>query len=156
MADDQNPAIDCHVVNVDLHLTLTAVAVIRDADDRVLLTRRADNGLWCLPSGHMEIGETIEGTAVREAREETGLDVITETPVGVYSAPHPYYALRGRQVVALVFLCRVVGGRLRPSEETTAFGWFSASELPDDIVPTHPQRIVDAMAVRSGAPFFLR
>ena len=140
----------------DIRLCPTAVAVILDGDGRVLLTRRMDNGMWCLPSGHMEVGETIEQTVVRETREETGLDVAVEKPVGVYSAPHPYYAAKGKQLVALVFLCRVTGGDLAVSDETTEFGWFRTSDLPPDIVPTHPRRIADAMAVRCGAPFCVR
>lgn len=133
-----------------------AVAVIFDRDDRVLLTRRADNGLWCLPSGRMEEGETIAETVVRETREETGLDVVPERTVGVYSHPHPYYLAKGRQIVALSFLCRVVGGTLTTSDETTEFGWFDPAALPKDIVPTHPERVADALAARSGAGFFTR
>lgn len=143
-------------MKADIQLCPTAVAVIVDREERVLLTRRADNGKWCLPSGHMEVGETIEQTVMREAREETGLVVVAEKPVGVYSAPHPYYAAKGKQPVALAFLCRVTGGELSVSDETTEFAWFKSSELPPDIVPTHPQRITDAMAVRGGAPFFVR
>ncbi len=139
-----------------VRLVPAAVAVILDPEDRVLLTRRADNGHWCLPSGTMEVGESLSETVVRETREETGLDVVAETPVGIYTRPHPYYAAKGKQVVALVFLCRVVGGSLRLSDETTDFGWFDPAALPSDIVPTHPERISDALEVRVGAPFRVR
>lgn len=150
------PPTDCKLMNADIQLWPTAVAVIVDRDGRVLLTRRVDNGKWCLPSGHMEVGETIEQTVIRETREETGLDVVAEKPVGVYSAPHPYYSAKGKQPVAFVFLCRVTGGELSISDETTEFAWFVPADLPADIVPTHPQRIADAMAVRGGAPFCFR
>lgn len=50
-------------------------AVVLDAARRVLLARRADNGLWGLPSGHVEPGETVAEAVAREVREETGLDV---------------------------------------------------------------------------------
>src|SRR5215472_8463510 len=61
-------------------------AVIFDAPrQRVLLTRRADNGLWCLPSGGMEPGESVTDTCVREVLEETGLHVQVLRLIGVYS-----------------------------------------------------------------------
>jgi 8-oxo-dGTP pyrophosphatase MutT (NUDIX family) len=139
-----------------LHIVAVAAAAIFDDSGRVLLTRRADNGLWCLPSGHMEPGESLQETVVRETREETGLDVVAERAVGVYSRPYPYYAKQGRHVVAFVFLCRIVGGRLGLSDETTEAGYFDPAQLPDDLVPTHVERIRDAMAVRDGAEFFVR
>ncbi len=139
-----------------IRLVPSAVAVVFDGEGRVLLTRRADNAMWCLPSGEMEVGESLSETVVRETREETGFDVVVDRPVGSYSAPHPYYAAKGKQVVALAFLCRIVGGALRTSEETTEVAWFDPAALPVDVVPTHPQRIADAIAVRAGAGFFVR
>jgi 8-oxo-dGTP pyrophosphatase MutT (NUDIX family) len=139
-----------------LRLVPSAVAVVFDEAGRVLLTRRADNGRWCLPSGEMEVGESVEEAAVRETREETGLFVVADKPVGVYSRPHPYYAAKGKHVLAFVFLCRVVGGTLGVTNETTEFGWFAPDALPTDIVPTHPQRIDDAVAVRAGGGFCVR
>jgi mutator protein MutT len=139
-----------------IRLVPTAVAVIFNETGEVLLTRRVDNGLWCLPSGRMEVGESIADTVVREVAEETGLEVTVERPVGVYSRPHRYYEQRGLQVVALVFLCRVVGGTLSISDETTEFGYFAPGALPADTVVTHLERIADAVAVRGGAAFVVR
>lgn len=62
-------------------------AVIFDAEGRVLLHRRADNGLWSRPGGAMEIGETVKQCVVREVLEETGLDVRPTALVGIYSDP---------------------------------------------------------------------
>jgi 8-oxo-dGTP pyrophosphatase MutT (NUDIX family) len=134
----------------------TAVAAIFNDAGELLLTRRVDNGLWCLPSGQMEVGEAIAETVVREVAEETGLDVVIERPVGVYSRPHAYYEQRGLQVVALVFVCREVGGVLRVSDETTEFGYFAPDALPSDIVSTHVERILDSVAARGGAAFVVR
>src|ERR1051325_4042675 len=53
----------------------------------LLLQRRSDNGLWGLPGGGVEPGESVSAAIVREVREETGLDVTPVRLVGVYSAP---------------------------------------------------------------------
>ncbi|MEP6984348.1 MAG: NUDIX domain-containing protein, partial [Chloroflexota bacterium] len=53
--------------------------------ERVLLTRRTDNGRWCLPGGAMEAGESLAETCIREVREETGLEVRILRLVGIYS-----------------------------------------------------------------------
>ena len=139
-----------------LRLVPAAAAVIFDDSGRVLLSRRADNALWCLPSGRMEPGESLSETVVRETLEETGLRVVVDKAVGVYSEPHPYYMQRGSHVVGFVFLCQIVEGSLTLSDETTEFGYFDPAALPSDIVPTHIERINDAVAVRQGGEFRLR
>jgi len=53
----------------------STTAVVTDDQDRIVLIRRRDNDLWALPGGGMELGESIVDTAVREVKEETGLDV---------------------------------------------------------------------------------
>ena len=61
------------------------VAIIRD--ERVLLTKRSDFEVWCLPGGHVDEGESIAQTAVRETAEETGLEVKLTFMIGLYSIP---------------------------------------------------------------------
>ena len=61
--------------------------IFDDARQRVLLTRRSDNGRWCLPGGGMDPGESVEETCIREVSEETGLDVQVTRLVGVYTSP---------------------------------------------------------------------
>jgi len=155
-SDRQTTADSGAVAENLLRLVPAAAAAIFDEGGNVLLTRRADNGLWCLPGGEMEPGESLSNTVIRETFEETGLRVTPEQPVGVYSLPHPYYTGQGRHVIGFVFLCRVVGGDLRLSPETTEFGYFDPAALPTDIVPTHVERILDAVDVRDGAGFRVR
>ncbi|MFN8446915.1 MAG: NUDIX domain-containing protein [Caldilineaceae bacterium] len=59
-----------------------------EKSERILLTRRTDNGRWCLPGGRMEVGEGIAEACEREFWEETGLRVQTVRLIGVYSDPH--------------------------------------------------------------------
>ncbi len=132
-------------------------AAIFDAQGRVLLTRRADNGQWCLPSGGMDAGESAAEAAIRETFEETGLHVRVTRLVGVYSDPNQLvvYADGNQvQIVAIHFEAEVIGGTLGLSEETTEFGYFSAEQLAlMDLLGHHKQRILDTLARRTEAFF---
>jgi 8-oxo-dGTP diphosphatase len=127
-----------------------ACALIFDDDGQILLTRRADNGAWCLPSGHLDWGETVTECVVREAYEETGLAVEVQRLVGIYSKPIPKseYVPNPRHYVILTFLCRRVGGVLQVTDETTDVRYFAPDALPDDLIPWHRQRIADALVDR--------
>ena len=129
-------------------------AILLNEAGEVLLTRRADNGQWCLPGGHLDFGETVEQCAVREVYEETGLLVQIERLVGVYS--HPIPPGQGvpvpRHYVILGFLCRAAGGELRLSDETSEARYFAPDALPDGLWTWHRDRIVDALAGQV-APF---
>ena len=134
-------------------------AVVFDSAGRVLLGRRLDNGLWGLPSGHVEIGETIEEAAVREVREETDLTVKVTKLVGVYSDPESQaFAYPGSEVVQFVtscFRCEVVEGCPKADgEETSEVAFFAAENLPEGLLPMHPQWLSDALS--TDATTFVR
>ena len=126
-------------------------ATLFDSDRRkILLTRRADNGRWCLPGGHFEPGEDVTEACAREMHEETGLEVRVTRLIGVYSSPNTVldYGERGRfQVVALNFEVEAIGGQLGLSDETTEMGFFSAAEITClDLLEHHRPRVADAFA----------
>ena len=102
----------------DATLRAGASALIFDQGrEKVLLTRRADNGLWCLPGGGMDPGESAEETCIRETLEETGLNVRVTRLVGVYTSPNIMirYAEGNRtQPVTFSFEAEIVGGRIGP------------------------------------------
>ena len=132
-------------------LRVACAACIFDvARERILLTRRMDNGRWCLPGGHMEPGETLAECLEREVWEETGLRVQTRQLIGVYSNPHMllvYPDGNRTQIVGMLFEAGVVSGELGLSGETTAFGYFTAKEIADlDVLEHHRERIADAFA----------
>lgn len=132
-------------------------AAIFNDEGRVLLTRRADNGQWCLPSGGMEPGESPAETAIRETFEETGLRVRVKRLVGVYSDPNQLviYADGAKvQIVAIHFEAQVIGGTLGLSEETTEFGWFTPEQVQEmELLGHHKQRILDTWGNKAGAIF---
>lgn len=130
-------------------LRLGCSAVIFDETrTKVLLTRRADNGLWCVPGGRMESGESAVEACEREVYEETGLSVRVKRLVGVYSNPDQLVIYPdGNKVhfVILGFEAEIVGGELGLSNETTETGFFSLKEIAQlPMHGKHKQRVEDA------------
>ncbi len=130
-------------------------AIIRDPEGRILLQQRSDNGLWGLPGGSVEIGESVRDAIVREVREETGLAVEVLRVIGVYSDPAVQivrYA-DGNVVhyISMLFACRILGGALETCEETLDLKFFNPANLPVDLLPMHRVRIQDAMADNPAA-----
>lgn len=122
------------------------VAVI-DAHDRVLLTRREDFEVWCLPGGSVEEGESLAAAAVREVAEETGLEVRLTRLVGIYSRPK----LGGYHSLAL-FAAAHHGGPLRlDPDEVLEAEWFAADRLPADLLWGQRERILDALSGIGGS-----
>ena len=134
-------------------LVPAASAVITDAEGRLLLAKRTDNALWTIPGGTMKPGETIADTAVREVKEETGLDVEVVSLVGIYSNPDhvvEYSDGEVRQQFSVCFACRYLGGELATSDETSEVGYFSSDEVADmDIHPSIRLRIQHYLEGRS-------
>jgi ADP-ribose pyrophosphatase YjhB (NUDIX family) len=124
--------------------------VIQNGAGRILLQRRSDNGLWALPGGSVEIGESVREAIVREVREETGLSVEVVRLIGVYSDPRTQLVRYpdGNVVhyISSLFACRIVAGELRTCEETLDLQFFDPAYLPDDLLPMHRIRIQDALA----------
>jgi ADP-ribose pyrophosphatase YjhB (NUDIX family) len=101
--------------------------------NEVCLVRRADNGLWAMPGGYQDLGETPAECARREFVEETGLEIQITELVGLFSSlryDSTTNVNRGRELTQPLFRGHVVGGRERPSEETSEVGWFSKDDLP--------------------------
>lgn len=137
-------------------LAVGCSAVIFDETrERVLIVRRTDNGQWCLPGGHMEAGESVAETCVREIYEETGLEVEVVRLTGVYSDPNrvAQYADGNRyHPVTLNFEARVIRGSLRSSEETSEMGYFTPQEIAAmDFMMHLYERVTDAFLGEAAA-----
>jgi ADP-ribose pyrophosphatase YjhB (NUDIX family) len=130
-------------------------AIIPDAEGKILLQRRSDNGLWGLPGGSVEIGESVCRAILREVREETGLTVEVLRLIGVYSDPR-FQVVRYPDdnvvhYISLLFGCRTLSGTLELCDETLDLRYFAATALPTDLVPMHRIRIEDAVAGHPAA-----
>jgi ADP-ribose pyrophosphatase YjhB (NUDIX family) len=114
-------------------VTIGCAAVLFDEEDaRVLLVRRSDNGKWCLPSGHLDAGESVREACIREVHEEIGLDVEVESFLGLYSSPDRIIEYPGgerQQPVTLALRVRRVGGEIHPGEETLVWCYAGSSDL---------------------------
>jgi ADP-ribose pyrophosphatase YjhB (NUDIX family) len=120
------------------------VAVIHD--EKILLTKREDFEVWCLPSGGVEDGESLAEAAIRETKEETGIDVELTRLVGVYSR------LGGiPDVHAALYAAKPIGGELRLQPgETIDIKYFALDEIPSELAFAHKKRIMDAFSGKSG------
>lgn len=111
-----------------------AGAIIRDGAGRVLLTLRRER-LWGIPAGLMELGESIAGTLVREAREEMNVEVAPRELLGVFTGPeafHTYPDGNRVQIASALFRADIVSGSLRPDgTETLDLQWFDPAALPE-------------------------
>ena len=102
-------------------------AVFRDG--RILLVREND-GRWSLPGGWCEYNLAPAENAVKEAKEEAGVDVTVKKLIAVHDKnkhnPKPYLF----SVIKIFYLCELIGGKFAPNIETSASGFFSLEELP--------------------------
>lgn len=138
-------------------IRLGCSAAILNNEGKILLTRRLDNGQWCLPSGGMEAGESPSEAVIREVFEETGLRVRVRRLVGVYSDPNQlviYVDGTKVQIVAIHFETEITGGTLGLSNETSGFGYFSLKEMEGmEMLGHHKKRIEDTLARKAEAVF---
>jgi 8-oxo-dGTP pyrophosphatase MutT (NUDIX family) len=110
------------------------VVVASDAGE-ILLIRRSDNDNWALPGGAVDLGESVAQAAVRETKEETGIDCEITGLVGIYTDPKHIilYTSNGeaRQEFSIVLIARPIGGNPTPSDESTEVCWVPSSEIGD-------------------------
>lgn len=107
------------------------VVVVNDGGE-LLMIRRSDNDNWAVPGGAVDLGESVGQAAIRETKEESGIDVEITGIVGIYSDPKHVilYTSNGeaRQEFSIVLTARPLGGEPTPSDETTEVRWITPSD----------------------------
>lgn len=121
-----------------------ANVIILDNSGRILLHHRVDNDTWGLPGGAMEIGESLEETAIREANEEVGLICRNLKIFNIYSGEKLYYKYPdGNEVynVTATYICKDFSGQIVVDKtEGKDAKFFSVNDIPEKISP--PVRVI--------------
>ena len=129
---------------------------VEDDLGRILLIRRTDNGLWALPGGGMDPGETVTRCAVREVKEETGIGIEVTGLVGIFSNPAHVVAYpdgEARQGFSICLRGRAINGTIRTSDESTEVDWIPRNQLAK--LDMHPEirRRIDRAIVNDPDPY---
>jgi ADP-ribose pyrophosphatase YjhB (NUDIX family) len=110
------------------------VVVVNEAGE-ILMIRRPDNDNWAVPGGAIDLGESLAQAAVRETREESGIECEITGIIGIYSDPKHVilYTSNGeaRQEFSIVLTARPMSGQPTPSSESSDVRWVPVSEVRD-------------------------
>jgi ADP-ribose pyrophosphatase YjhB (NUDIX family) len=120
-------------------LVVAVSAFVINESGEFLMIERSDNGLWAIPGGAQDIGESTQDAVVREVREETGIDIEVEGIDGIYSDPRhviEYDDGEVRQEFSIVFRAKRLSGEVTPSSESKQVRWISPKQL--DSLNIHP------------------
>ena len=112
-----------------------------DESGRVLLQKRGDSNKWGFPGGAIELGETPEEAAIRELKEETGLDVTIDSLIGIYTDSDMKYPNGDNaQSIAIVYKLKALSGELIcDNKETIDLKFFDVDKLPEMFCKQHEE-----------------
>lgn len=126
-------------------------AIIENKNGDILLQKRSDNHTWCLPGGHMEIGETAEIAVKREVYEEMGVNLTVEKFTGIYTNRSIMTYPNGDQSFPIgIFLTGTIEGGLLINDEVLDVKYFSKDALPEDILEVHKEPLRDYINGQRG------
>jgi len=115
-------------------MTIGAFSIVLDDKKRVLLCRRRDKDLWNLPGGRVESNESPWAAAIREAREEIGVDIVIEKLIGIYFKQE-------QEELVFQFLAQIEKGIISTSDESVENTYFDADALPENTAQRQKERI---------------
>lgn len=138
-------------------IMVTAVGIVFDKSNRILLQKRSDNGQWGFPGGFMDLGENILETARRETLEETGLKLGGLELFGIYSGPQYDKTFSNGDQVSLVlisFICKEYTGNLVGSnEESLKNEFYPLNKLPENIFSEHRMLVDDLLSKKTTTDY---
>jgi 8-oxo-dGTP diphosphatase len=124
-----------------------AAVALFNSEGNILLLRRKDNERWTMPGGALDFGESMTDCAIREVREETGLQIRITSLIGTYTDPHILIAYSDgevRQEFTLVYAAEIESGELKVDQESKEAAWVplsSAVDLP--LAESQRRRLLD-------------
>ncbi|MGA6164207.1 NUDIX hydrolase [Amycolatopsis magusensis] len=138
-------------------IAVAVSAFIQDDEGRILMIRRTDNDLYSIPGGQLELGETLTETAVREVREETGIECEVTGLIGIYSNPNHVIAYDDgevRQEFSICFRARHVSGELHVSDESKEVCWVEHRDLDQMSIHKSTKKRLDHALHGDATPFY--
>ncbi len=119
-------------------IILNCAGTLIEKDRKILFQRRSDNGKWGLIGGLLEMNETYEEAAIRETREETGLEVRLTSFLGIFHNHHMVWS-NGDQahVLCALYTAEIVSGKVRTDEESLELRFFGTDEIPELFAEDH-------------------
>lgn len=134
------------------------VVVVNDTGE-ILMIRRTDNDNWAVPGGAIDLGESVAQAAVRETREESGIECEITGLVGIYSDPKHVllYTSNGevRQEFSIVLTARPLSGRPTPSSETSEVRWVPVSQVHGLTMDRSMRIRIDDYLARKKSPVII-
>jgi ADP-ribose pyrophosphatase YjhB (NUDIX family) len=131
------------------------VVVVNDRAE-ILLIRRSDNDNWAVPGGAVDLGESLTQAAIRETKEESGVDCSVTGLVGIYTDPRHVilYTSNGevRQEFSIVLTGRATGGEPTPSDESTEVRWVPVAEVASLAMDRSMRRRIEDFLAGSVQP----
>src|SRR5882672_4259786 len=137
-------------------LPAVAAAIFNEKGE-ILLQKRRDVNKWCIISGHVEFGETVEHALLREITEETNAGAAIVRFIGLYSSPDSqvyHYPGRSVQYITSYFEARLTEPIADDfsNEETGELRFFPTTHIPDNMATINPYWLGDALT-RQAIPF---
>lgn len=135
--------------NIKQILPAVAVAIF-NGNGEILLQKRKDVGRWCVISGHVEFGETVENAALREIEEETNTKAAIVRLIGIYSSPVSqtyFYNDKTIQYITTYFEAKLTSP-IRPgfaNDETSELKFFNPNNIPGDMALINSNWLSDAL-----------
>jgi 8-oxo-dGTP diphosphatase len=137
-----------------------AAVALLDSDGNILLLRRKDNDKWTMPGGTIDYGESLTDCAIREVREETGLQIRITGLIGTYTDPRILIAYSDgevRQEFTMVYAAEIEFGDLKIDEESKQAAWAPLSSMVGlPLAESQKRRLVDVISYQMEHKTYLR